>query len=372
MDTERKRKILFAINDLGYGGGQLTVVHEANLFFKNGHDVKVLLFLPREKQELADFLIIPKENVSIIPFKSFFDAGSFIKLIKFLKANKPDVILSNLFFTNFMTRTAKLFFPRIKVFVREGNVPVEKSLWMKIFDFKASFLTKKIIVNAAAIKESFIKELKIPARKMEVIYNGIDEKFFKKNDFRDKRKDFGLKKDDFVLINVSSMNSVKKGHSYLIEIAEKLVKNNSDKIKLVMVGDGKRKKELEKMAYDRGISGNVLFAGGQNDVEKWLGMADVFVLTSLWEGMPNAMLEAMAMGLPAVAFNVGGVEEALEDGVNGFLIKPEDQNGFIGGVLEIMANRELRGVMSKRAIETAERFTWSNHFEQLEKLICAE
>src|SRR3989344_3281467 len=171
-----KQKILFAINDLSFGGGQMTLVEEANRLFQKGFIVYTLTLLPKKSEEnFAKNLKIPAANIVNIPFHSLWDFKAFFKLVKFLRFAKPDFVFSNLFFTNTIMRLAKFFRSRMKIFVREGNLPVEKSWHMKVIDFFLSFLTAKIIVNAAAIKNSFRGLL--PQSKITVIYNGIDEKF---------------------------------------------------------------------------------------------------------------------------------------------------------------------------------------------------
>ena len=306
-----KKTILFVINDLEFGGGQLTVINEANGLWTRGYGVFVLTFRPtKPSRSLEALLKIPEENRALIPARSFLDIPAFIKLLKFIRKTKPDFIFSNLFFSNILMRLTKIFYLRAKIIIREGNMPNEKSAAVKFADFLFAFLTYKIIVNAEAVKKPFLKFL--PAKKLDVIYNGVDEAFFscEPRSAREQK----------IIISVASLHP-KKGQAYLLEAVKILAKKRND-FKLFVAGEGFLRTKLENFVKKNKLENMAEFLGGlgREDLRQWLCKSDIFALSSLWEGLPNAMLEAMAAGLPTVATSVGGVPEVIKPNQNGSLI----------------------------------------------------
>lgn len=352
------KTIVLAINDLEFGGGQLTVVNEANALKRVGHNVYVLTFRDK-KSDFEKFLQINPENRVFLNANSFFDARCFWKLIRFIRKVRPDFVLSNLFFSNTLIRIAKIFYPRMKVIVREGNMPEEKSFLVKTIDFLLYFLTFKIIVNAKAIADSFNF---LPKNKFAVIYNGVDAEFFVCPQRTQKEK--------FVILNVASLQ-LKKGHLYLLDAIGEIAKKRKD-FKLFVAGDGYLKKKLQKIAFDRGLGEFVEFLGcvGRIELRDLFCKSDIFVLTSLWEGLPNTMFEAMASGLPIVATAVGGIPEIIKDNENGILIRDaRDPKAIAETILKVLENTELRKKLGTSALESLRNFTWEKHVSSLLELM---
>lgn len=364
-------KIIFAINDLSFGGGQMTVVEEANRLFKKGFEVYVLtLFQKNGKENFAKGLMIPAGNVVNIPFRSLWDLPAFLKLIRLLRFVRPDVVFSNLFFTNTLIRLAKVFYPRMKVIVREGNLPIEKSFKIKVIDSILSLLTFCIIVNAKAIKAGF-KKLWIPQGKLEVVYNGIDESFFVslgegKNELR---KKLGIPIDAFVLISIASLTK-KKGHEYLIRAMAEVRRSQAidRKVLLLIIGDGPEAEKLQLLIVNYQLQNEVKFLGARHDIKELLTIADLFILPSLWEGMPNAMLEAMAMELPVVVTAVGGITEIVDNKKNGLVVQPKNADVLALAIRELIADPMLREELGRAAKQSVISWTWDNHLQALIKL----
>lgn len=355
-----KKTILFAINDFEFGGGQLTVINEANGLWARGYGVFVLTFRPtKPSRSLEALLRIPAGNQILIPARSFLDIPAFVKILKFIKKTNPDFIFSNLFFSNTLIRLSKIFYPSTKIIIREGNVPEEKSAAVKMVDFLLSFLTHKIIVNAEAIKKSFSKFLS--AKKLIVIYNGVDETFF--------NCELRSAHEQKIIISVASLHP-KKGQAYLLE-AVKILSEKRNDFKFFLAGEGFLREKLEKFVKENRLENFVEFLGGlgREDLKHWLCKADIFALSSLWEGLPNAMLEAMASGLPVVATSVGGVPEAIQNNQNGILAPTADSDALAEGLSKLLDDIALRRRLGENAKITAKKFSWADHLDKLETLI---
>jgi colanic acid/amylovoran biosynthesis glycosyltransferase len=136
--------------------------------------------------------------------------------------------------------------------------------------------------------------------------------------------------------------SYEKGLSFLIE-AVQLMKQRGSNIRLVLAGDGPDRAALEALVKELGIEDRVTFLGFQNDtqVREALTASDVFVLPSYVEGVPVSAMEAMAVGVPVVATNVGGTSELISDGHSGLLIRPSDAESICDAVMKLEANPKL-------------------------------
>ncbi len=125
---------------------------------------------------------------------------------------------------------------------------------------------------------------------------------------------------------------------------------------LVLVGDGPLRRSLEARAHALGLQDSVRFLGHQTDVAPFYDMADVFVLPSRTEGVSNALLEAMAAGLPPVVSDVGGNRDIVEDGQSGFLLERTDTGAWVGTLSRLLDDPGLRGKVGDAARQRAERF----------------
>jgi glycosyltransferase involved in cell wall biosynthesis len=207
----------------------------------------------------------------------------------------------------------------------------------------------------------------VPREKLRVIYNGIDVEKFKKSDARAAREHLGITGRP-TLVSVGSLTK-QKGYPYLLEAAAKLKEPYPHFIWLVL-GEGSERKVLEEKATALGLRDDVRFLGMKDNVIDYLRAADIFVLASLWEGLPNVVLEAMACELPVVATEVGGVRELIEDGVNGFLVPPKDAGALaqkIRYVIELPeAERQRVGSAARKRI--VERFSVGTMVREYERL----
>jgi glycosyltransferase involved in cell wall biosynthesis len=167
-----------------------------------------------------------------------------------------------------------------------------------------------------------------------------------------KRKMLGIKENGYVAGYVGRLSD-EKGIQYLIE-AGVILKQKSELFNILIIGDGPKRKELENLAREKGLEKEIIFAGFQNDVEKWLPALDVFVLPSLTEGTPMALLEAMSTGVPVIATRVGGVPQVVEDGSNGVLLDPADSKRLAEEIMALVHDPALSKQMAGRAIETIE------------------
>jgi len=233
---------------------------------------------------------------------------------------------------------------------------------------------EKVITVSEEIKNDLLRH-GIKESKVVVIQNAVQNSY-KEEELAhqriEKRRFLSIEKDEFVIGYVGRL-SEEKGVRYLIE-AGSVLKERSEPFRIIIIGDGPRRKELEDLAKSKGLEKEIIFVGFQSDVEKWLAVLDVFALPSLTEGTPMALLEAMAAGIPVIATAVGGVPRVVESGVNGFLVAPGDFQGMSEKIRILKENPVLRNKMATEAVTVIKKqfdvHEWCRKIEREYDLLC--
>jgi L-malate glycosyltransferase len=211
----------------------------------------------------------------------------------------------------------------------------------------------KICVVSNAVKEMVVEEEGVHPDKVKVIYNGVDINNYRSTAQNfDLRKQLGLSNEDIVLISVGNLRPV-KGHANLLKALKKVMETRSS-TKLLLVGEGEEEQPLRRLAKELNVEKNVLFLGQRGDVKDLLNMSDIGVLTSLSEGMSNALLEYMAMTKPVVATNVGGNKDNVVHGITGFLVPPQNEQAFAEALIKLVNDTALRqnmGLAGRQRVE---------------------
>jgi glycosyltransferase involved in cell wall biosynthesis len=191
-----------------------------------------------------------------------------------------------------------------------------------------------------------------PRHKMEVIRNGVDVAAFDRSPDRALREAIGGRDGRPVVLVVARLD-VQKGHRHLLAAARAL----PDAV-FVLAGDGPERSRLEALASDLRLGDRVRFLGERNDVPALLAACDVFVLPSLYEGLPISVLEAMAARRPVVATAIGGTDEAVVNGQTGLLVPPADPTSLAAAIGRVLRDAELRSRLGDAGrARVAERFS---------------
>jgi sugar transferase (PEP-CTERM/EpsH1 system associated) len=195
----------------------------------------------------------------------------------------------------------------------------------------------------------------IPAARFEVLYNGVDCRRFSPSREREVlRRQLGLPPDELVAITVASLTPV-KGHALLLEAAAEVLRKTERKVRFLWLGEGSERRTLERRIAELGVDGRIQLPGGSDRVPQYLAAADLFVLPSELEGMSNAILEAMASGLPVIAHRVGGNPELVDHGHSGLLCPYGDQAALTDALRRLVHNDAERVAMGEAARRRAEQ-----------------
>jgi glycosyltransferase involved in cell wall biosynthesis len=213
-------------------------------------------------------------------------------------------------------------------------------------------LCDRVIVVSSEIKIDLARN-GIDESRIVFIQNAVPRTYDQKevDDNRNKKRELLSLKQQEILIGYTGRLSEEKGVRYLIE-AGSLLKKNIKNFRIVILGDGLERKELEKLVKLNDLEKEINFVGFQSDVERWLPALDIFVLPSLTEGTPLSLLEAMSLGVPVVATAVGGVPSVVEDGINGFLVNPGNVQEINEKIGFLIKNPEVRYKIAKGAMNT--------------------
>ena len=224
-----------------------------------------------------------------------------------------------------------------------------------------------IITPSTAIKKLLIDhKIKAP---MSIIPSGINIDNFQKNigQKSEIRKKYNIKSDDILLITACRLTE-EKNLKFLVRSFAK-IKQGYSNIKFMIVGDGAVRKDLEKMAKDRGIENSIVFTGlvDRTEIVGLYQASDIFVFASLTETQGLVAVEAMAAGSPVVAVRASGIEDIVKNGEDGFLTS-ESEEEFSKSVLKIANDKNLREKMSANAKVNSERFSIEPWVEKVIRL----
>lgn len=333
------KKIILVIPTLQQGGAERVITELANEWARLGHLVNLVTLIKSD----VFYDLHPNVNLIQLGFdnqtKKILD---FFKLLlnlrKQIKEFHPDFVLSFLDRYNILTLVATRFLD-IDVFVSDRANPYEyvpKPVVIGRFLFYR--FAKGIIAQTSLAKDFLTKKLK--HSNIQVIPNPVKTIHRSENLVREN-----------IILNVGRLVR-EKGQSYLVDMMSKI---NDEDWKLVILGDGPLRESLEKQIVDLGVQDRVILQGTVTNVEEWLHKSSIFAFSSVSEGFPNALVEAMAAGLPCVSFDCdAGPRDIIDNGVNAFLIPLGDVDAFSKVVQNCINDKELRERISSQALKIGE------------------
>lgn len=223
------------------------------------------------------------------------------------------------------------------------------------------------VTNSQLVKDQIIEYFSVPEERIKVIYNGVDHKVFNTqvSACRDSmRREYSIDEKDLVILFVSN-NWERKGLSTIIEA---ISKTGNGKIRLLVVGRGNSKHYISLAMENKISAEQLIFIGRTENVEKYYGMSDIFVLPSRYEPFANVCLEAMACGLPVITTRTNGAHEIITPGKDGFVLPDWRDSSGLAGIIKDMTVERIRRKTGENAAETAKNYTWEKHLEETLKV----
>lgn len=356
----KKVKVLYVIERLARAGTEL-------------HLLQLLRHLNREKFEPV-LCCLSRENTdqSLLPSDmpcyqlsgkwNLFHPRSvrlFSELRHLIKTVAPDIVHSYLFVANTMCPYALSGKSRPGLVLSRGRMGIEwEANWLhRLLQRKADQRCQAILCKTQAMAEEIQRVEGVRPDKIRVTPNGVDVAYFQRlpgsarQCREDLHREFGVPLEGPLLLSVGNLKPI-KGHALMVEAAYRLRDGEPAPV-WVLLGDGESRADLEKLAASYGLSGRLFMPGSFPDVRPWMAAADLFVAPSHSEGLPNAVLEAMAMGLPLLLSDIPGHRETA--GESGCYFTVGDAEALAKKTLELLADETGRKEMERKAWERVSR-----------------
>ncbi|RLG88384.1 MAG: hypothetical protein DRO16_05140 [Thermoprotei archaeon] len=358
------KKICFVIGTLVAGGAEKQLYYLIKYLDREKFQPVVIAL--RSGSMENDFREIVK--IKIIGKRWKIDPFFFFNLFHSIKEEKVDILHSFMFTSNTWGRICGVLL-KIPVIVASER---SMDLWKKWYHFKIDKIlgnfTIKIICVSEEVKNYYLKKTELPESKFAVIENGVNLEEIEKTEYKKELKDeFGIKEEDFVILTGGRLCK-EKSIDVLLSVVPELRKEIKN-LKILIVGEGEEKRNLMEIVKKLNIENSVVFTGFRRDILSIIKISDIVVLTSKWEGMPNLILEGMALGKSVISTDIGGSKEIIEDGVNGFLLKYGDKKALVDKIIYLYKNPEVRKKMGEEGYKIVKkRFNLFEKIKEYEKI----
>lgn len=363
-----KIKILHIIKSLGRGGAEMLLPETLKEHNKDKFEFHYIYFLPWKNQMVE---AIEKSGGKVTCFAAKNNIQlllQFSKIIKYCKENKIQIIHAHLPWAGFVSRLVHMI-TKIPVFYTEHNLQERYHfITKKLNKWTFNFQTFGIGVSDD-VTQSIKKNIN-PKITVNTILNGVNTISFQRNNSQSKnkiREQFGLPEDAFVIGTVAVFRFQKRLDLWLEILAESI--NLNPKIYGIIVGAGPLESLLHQKHVALGLEGKVFFAGLQTNVKPFYEAMDVFMMSSSFEGLPIALLEAMSMSCAIVSTNAGGIKEVLRHGEDGLIEVVDDWKKLSNSILLLVDDNEKLNYFQNNARDrVVTSFSIKTMVAQLEKL----
>lgn len=294
--------------------------------------------------------------VTALGQRNNYDPTVLPRLIRFLRRGRFHIVHTHLFDADFWGRLAALA-SRVPVRISTIHSPYVDYQWKNFMADRAlARHTDHFIAVSKTAAEFTRKHIRIPPEKFTWIPNPVPADNFVSLDVSEGEVDafcraWSIDRSAPVIGTMGRL-SEQKGLIYLIEAARQVIERMPE-AQFVLVGEGPKRRELETAVRELGLTGRVIFTGVQKNPRLCYRLFDLFVLSSLWEGTPLVLIEAMMAGVPVVATSVDGTLETLAHRETGLLVPPRDPDALARAITELLAGPSLRSMLAKRAQDYA-------------------
>lgn len=361
----KKRKVAFLIYSLNAGGAERVVSNLANELV-NSFDITIIVFYkctpfyPLDERISITYCLdsyTSKENIFLSIKNHFKLFSSFLNIIK---EKRIDLIIGFMTTANIYVSFASKI-KGIPCIISERSNPYHRQLgffWQQLRRISYTF-SKILVVQTESIKDYY--KTFISSSKIVIIKNPLASELMLKRKISDSK--------DNIILNVGRLNKG-KNQELLINAFSKV---NNEEWKVVLVGEGELRKQYLDLIHLLNLDQKVILVGNVNNIEDYYNSASIFVFTSLYEGFPNALTEAMYFGLPCISTDCpSGPSEIIHSGVNGFLIPVENQDELENRLKTLMEDEKLRQKFSVNAVKGTNEFEphvisslWENLIHQI-------
>jgi glycosyltransferase involved in cell wall biosynthesis len=336
----RPLTVVHTESSLGWGGQEIRILSESQGMIRRGHDVRLLC--PAEARIYAEApgwgvpaLALPIAKKRLAGLRA---------LAAWLRSQRCDLVNTHSSTDSWLAALALALLKRPCPLVRTRHIsaPIPNNVASRWLYERA---TARIVTTGEALKRQLVEVNGFAAERIESVPTGVDATRFRPGEPAAARRALGLPGEAFVVGIVATLRSW-KGHRYLVDALAQL----PAQVQLVIVGDGPQREALEKQVDAAGLRARVRFAGNQADVVPWLQALDAFALPSYAnEGVPQALVQAMLVGLPCVTTTAGSISELAEHEATALVVPPQDAHALAAALARLAADPALRARLGAAA-----------------------
>lgn len=339
MTSERKLTILQVSAAHTIAGAEMHLITLAREFGARGHRVLITTFTGRPFGDRLREMGLDVRPVTL-GLRWKVAPRALREMVKLIRAEKVDIVHTHLSTSSINGTIA----------ARLAGIPAVSTVHG--LNHKGSFLLAHHLITVSEAAKANLRRQRVPEEKITVVHNGVDLRRFSSPRPREEaRRRLNLPPDALVVGNIARLAEI-KGYQYALEAIAK-VKHEWPTLRYVIVGQGSELPMWQAQVRTLGIGDHVVFLGFRADVPEILSALDVLLFPSLMEAMPMALLEAMAMRVPVVATNVGGIPEVLGEGT-GILVPPKDSDAIAGALRRLLKDPQARqrlGAAGRQRVE---------------------
>jgi len=353
--------ILHTEASCGWGGQEIRILTEAAGMLRRGHRVTLIcshrarIFREAEKRNIPVVdLPVDRKRLSGV-----------LALRRWLRVTPVDVINTHSSTDTWLAALATVWLNRTVPLVRTRHIsaPVPKNSLTRWLYTSA---TAHIVTTGEALRQTLYRENGFPLERISSVPTGIDLTRYVPGDRAAARNRLGLSSDRIIIGIVATLRSW-KGHRYLLQAFSRMANRTAH---LVIVGDGPQRESLANEISQLKISDRVHLPGNQDDVLPWLHAMDIFALPSYAnEGVPQALLQAMACARPVVSTPIGSIQEIITPEVTGLLVQPKDSDDLQRALERLSNDADLRQALGAQARQLVlDRFGLDHMLDKMERI----
>jgi glycosyltransferase involved in cell wall biosynthesis len=284
-------------------------------------------------------------DVFPIPMRGEIDLAASFQIRKLINEFNYNIIHAHTSHAHSLAFLASIRTRAIRLVTRRVDFTIFRNRFLPLNGIKYRFMADYYIAISKKIKEVMVKD-GIAADRIFVVYSGIDlERFYgATGDYL--IPEFSLQPDEPVVINVAHL-AEHKGQQFLVRAIPHVLKQIPS-ARFFIIGEGKLLGELQALSASLGITQALTFTGFRKDVGAFYQTADLFIMSSVQEGLGTAMIDALALGKPVVAANAGGIPEIIKDGETGRLVEAANPQALAHGIIQMLTHKDQAQAMAQR------------------------
>jgi glycosyltransferase involved in cell wall biosynthesis len=368
-------RVVLVIDDLRIAGAQRVIVQEARALHPRRVAFNVVALAPDPSPSFTPELLALGVDVSHLLGRGLRDVRRAGALADVIRRFSPDLVHTHLTYANILGTLAARLARRPSVAsihnidTNQLKLPTPKR-WLEGLVLRR--WATRVAVVAEGARSVVAQNFGVPMERLLALPNATDPRTVRLPvgfDRAQMRHALGSTPGESLLCNVGRLDPSKGQACFLRALAEMRTRNPGYRFRALLVGDGPLKDDLRRLADDLGLADRVRLLGVRRDVAEIVAASDVFVLASLNEGLSQAMLEAMALGTPVVATDVGGTSDAVVPGRTGWLVTAADSSGLATAIEQALGDKREATARAAAARQLIERqFSLSSHMAGLEDL----